>query len=474
MSVHTRPLRACLALLCAVFTMPALEAAALDRADLAAARELRQRALASPLAHDLVRSLTTEVGPRFAGSAGDAAAVDWAVRNLERLGFRNVRRMDVSVPHWVRGRAEVSIVEPFPQSLVGVALGGSVGTEEGGLSAQVIQVRDLEELETLDPSAVAGRIVYFSQRMERTRDASGYGRAVLVRTRGPAAAAAKGAVAVVIRTVGTSNNRIAHTGATSYVDSVPRIPAVAISNPDADLLENQLASGRPVRLALELTSRELPPARSANVIAEIPGTDRADEIVLLGAHLDSWDITPGALDDASGVAIVTAAARLIADMEPKPRRTIRVVLFANEEFGLSGARAYAAQGPQEVGRHVLAMEADLGAGPVWMLESRVAPEMLPLVRQIHSIVEPLGVALGGNEASGGADVGPLRDLGVSILSPQLDATQYFDVHHTTNDTLDKVNPEHLSQSVAVFAVAAYLAARADTPWPRLPSQDATH
>ncbi|MFO7275582.1 MAG: M20/M25/M40 family metallo-hydrolase [Pseudomonadota bacterium] len=473
MTVHTRPWRACLALLSTLLAASALDAAPLERADLAAARELRQRALSSPLAYDLVRSLTTEVGPRFAGSPGDAAAVEWAVRNLERLGFSNVRRMDVTVPHWVRGRTEVSIVEPFPQKLVAVALGGSIGTEEGGLAAEVIQVRDLEELQALDDSAVAGRIVYFSQRMDRTRDASGYGRAVQVRARGPAAAAAKGAVAVVIRTIGTSNNRIAHTGATGYVDSVPPIPAVAISNPDADLLENQLASGRPVRLSLEITARELPPARSANVIAEIPGTDRSDEIVLLGAHLDSWDITPGALDDAAGVAIVTAAARLIADMEPKPRRTIRVVLFANEEFGLSGARTYAAQGSQEIARHVLAMEADLGAGPVWMIESRVAPETLPLVRQIHSVVEPLGVALGGNETSGGADIGPLRNLGVPVLSPQLDATNYFDVHHTVNDTLDKVNPEHLSQSVAVFAVAAYLAARADAPLPHLHPVDAT-
>ena len=442
-------------------------ATGLDSADLAAAHALRDRALQSSLAYELATSLVTEVGPRSAGSPGDRAAVAWAVRNLQQLGFANVRTMEVLVPNWERGEASLRVLEPFPQSMPAVALGGSIGSREEGVQAEAIQVRDLEALQALPPEQVAGRIVYFSQRTERTRDASGYVRAVRVRTQGPSAAAVKGAVAVVIRSISTSTNRLPHTGATRYDSSSPRIPAVAISNPDADQLERLFASGKPVKLDLRVTARELPPARSANVIAEVPGVGRPDEIVLLGAHLDSWDLGTGALDDGAGVAIVTAAAHLLRDVKPKPRRTIRVVLFADEEFGLSGARAYAAAAHDEIARHAVAMEADLGAGPVWQLASNVAIESLPLVRQIHSVMEPLGIALGGNDASGGADIGPLRQRGVPVLAPQLEASAYFDHHHSANDTLDKIDPKHLAQSVAAYAVAAYLAARTDAGWPRL-------
>lgn len=449
-----------------LLSLPAM--AALDKTDLAAARELRDRALKSPLAYELAASLTTEVGPRLAGTAGDRAAVAWATRQFERLGLQNVTRMDVVVPRWVRGTAALAIVEPFAQTLAAVALGGSIGTHDEGVTAEAIRVDDLEALAALPADAVAGRIVYFSQRTERTDDGSGYGRAVRVRTGGPAAAAGKGAVAVVIRSIGTSSNRLPHTGTTVYSIGQPRIPAVAISNPDADLLERQFDGGKPVRLALESTARDLPQVQSANVIAEVPGTDRAEEIVLLGAHLDSWDLGTGALDNAAGVSIVMAAAHLIGQTQPRPRRTVRVVLFANEEFGVSGSREYLARMEDQLGRHAVAMEADLGAGPVLRLDSRVAPESLPLVRQIHSVLRPLGIPLGDNTATGGADIRPLRDRGVPVLGPRLDATLYFDHHHTANDTLDKIDPAHLAQSTAVFAVAAYLAARADEPWPHLP------
>ncbi|MFZ9709723.1 MAG: M28 family peptidase [Steroidobacteraceae bacterium] len=452
-----------------------LLAANIAAANEKAALALRETALRSDEAYQLLESLTSEVGPRFAGTAGDRAGVEWSKRTLERLGFVNVRTPEVIVPRWVRGEASVEVLSPYPMPMVTLALGGSIGTTDEGLTAPIVMVEDIPALQALPAGTVKGKIVFFNGRMQRTQDGSGYGKAVRARTEGPSIAGSLGAVGVVIRSVGTSKNRIAHTGTLSYNVSAPRIPAVAISNPDADNLERQLKAiargattvdGRPagdsVVLRMRVTARDLPQTRSANVIGDLPGTDLAHEIVLIGAHLDSWDPSVGAQDDGAGVAIAIAAAQLAARMTPKPRRTIRVVLFANEEFGLSGAARYPAdEGDEIVARHALAMEADLGDGPVWKLSARVPESRWPLVLSIHRVVKPLGVALGDNTSNGGADLGPLRQRGVPILAPQLDATTYFDVHHTVNDTLDQVSPADLKQSTAVFAVAAYLAAMAE-------------
>ena len=260
----------------------------------------------------------------------------------------------------------------------------------------------------------------------------------------------------------------AHTGALRYTAEAPRIPAFAISNPDADALERQFASGKSVRLLMSSNSRELPQARSANVIGEVPGTDRASEIVILGAHLDSWDPGVGAIDDGAGVAIMMAVAKLIQELDSKPRRTIRVVLFANEEFGTSGSQAYLAANQASVGQHVLGFEADFGAGPVWRLASRVNPAQLPAVDQIFRALAPLKLERGNNEARGGADLDGLSKLGMPILDPALDGTYYFDVHHTANDTLAKVDPAALRQAVAAYAISVWLGAQYPGDWERVP------
>lgn len=459
-----------------VLFQPGLVAAQADDAPLPAelqdqARQLQTQARESELAWSLTEELLTQVGPRFAGTDGGEAAVGWALTRLRQLGFSNIEAEQVSVPRWVRGETDVAISSPHPQPLVAVALGGSIGTPEAGIEAPVVQVEDVEALESLPRSEVEGHIVYFSKRMERRRDPSGYGETVANRSRGPAAAAEKGAVATVIRSIGTSDARIAHTGITIFPDDVKRIPAAALSNPDADLLERQLASGRPVTMTLRMTARDLDPGLSANVIGEIPGSDPDAGVVLLGAHLDSWDITPGAHDAAAPVAIVTAAARLIADFDEQPRRTIRVVLFANEENGLSGARAYAENREDKIEEHFLGVGADLGAAPVWRFDSRVAEDSLPLIEAMHALIEPLGVELGNNQARGIPDFSPLREAGMPLLGPLQDARPYFDVHHSRNDTLDKIDPESLQQNVAIYTTLAWIAANVDAELRPVPESE---
>jgi hypothetical protein len=453
----------------AVFAAPAFGQTPPDAAQAdvtAATAALRSAALESNAAYSIAQSLTAEVGPRSAGSEGDRAAVAWALGRMQDIGLANVRAESVTVPHWERGTADVHVVEPWPQKLTCTALGGSVGTDESGVEAPVLEVADLDALAKLPERVVRGTIVYFSARMERTRDGAGYAKTVLARRDGPAEAARRGAVGVLLRSVGTSSSRFAHTGATLYKTDVPAIPALALAHADADLLEQELASGSPVVVRLQLTSRALGTARSANVVGEIPG--RGPGIVLLTAHLDSWDLGTGALDDGAGVGIALAAAQLIARRAAPPARTLRVILFANEENGLSGAKAYAAEHADELDEHVLGMEADFGTGRVWRLDSRVADTALPVIATMYDALAPLGVERGGNEAHGGADLGPVKDLGMPVLDLVQDGTRYFDFHHTADDTLDKIDREDLSQAVAAFATAAYIAAAVDTDFGRLP------
>jgi carboxypeptidase Q len=455
-------------LLCVFSSVPAAdEAATFSRADLQAAAKLRELALADPTAYELVESLTTEVGPRLAGSPGDKAGVAWAVREMRRLGFANVRTTDAFVPNWVRGEAEFAVLAPWPQAMPTLALGGSIGTSAEGIEADAVMVKDLAALAALPPDAVRNKIVFFNNRTERTRDGSGYAKAVSVRATGPSAAAARGALGVVIRSIGTGTHRFAHTGGTRYTLDAPRIPALAISNPDADTLERQFASGKAVRFRMKSSSRDLPQARSANVIGEIPGGDRASEIVILAAHLDSWDPGVGALDNASGVGLLMGVAKLIKELGIEPRRTIRVVLFANEEYAQSGSIAYLAAHEAEIPRHVLGFEADFGAGPVWRLSSRVNPGQLRAVEQIYRALAPFKLVRGDNEARGGADLDGLSKLGMPLIDPGLDGTNYFDVHHTADDTLARVDPQALRQSVAAFAVSVWLGAQYPGNWERV-------
>ena len=451
-----------------MLTLTSHAAEPFSTATLAEARALRDRALTDDTAYELTRSLTTEVGPRLAGTPGDARAVAWGLDKLKALGFSNVRAEPVTVPRWIRGEARAEIAAPWPQPLAVVALGGSVGTPAEGLEAELVPLATLDELKAQPRERIEGRIVFFTARMERSRDGHGYSKTVAPRGTGAAEAAKLGAVAMVMRSAGTSASRTPHTGAQRYADGIAPIPAFALSHPDADLLEQQLASGQPVRLRVTSTARWDGEAQSANVIGEIPGRSLKDEVIVLGAHLDSWDLGTGAHDDATGVGIIAAAAKLVGESKRRPQRTIRVVFFANEEFGLSGAKAYAAAYKGAIDEHVLGIESDLGAFQPYGLMARVTPDKLPVVRAVQSVLEPLGVTYLGTEASGGADVGKLRELGMPVMDLETDAAPYFDLHHTANDTFDKVDPALVRLNVAAITAIAYLAAEAEGGFGRLP------
>ncbi len=416
------------------------------------AAELRERALGGSGAWAIVESLTTEVGPRLAGSAGDRAAVAWAVEKFKQLGFDRVYTEAVSFPTWKRGGQRASVISPFPQSLVVTALGNSVG---GSVTAELAHFATLDALKAADTTQVDGKIAFVSNRMERRHDGGGYGPAVAARTSGATEAARKGAVALLIRSIGTDSDRLAHTGVMRYGEDAAKIPAAALSNPDADLLVNMLRREVPVTVSLELGASSAEEFTSYNVVGEFTGSSVPEEVVLLGAHLDSWDLGTGAIDDGAGVAITMAAATLVGELEQRPRRTLRVVLFANEESGLLGAKAYAEKHAEELPNIVVSMESDFGAGPIWRFDYRSVPSALPVVERIASLLAPLGIEMGHDQSRGGPDLIPLSRRGSATFSLRQNGEDYFDWHHTANDTLDKIDPQALDQNVAAYAAAAY-------------------
>lgn len=437
----------------------------------AAAAALRKQAGEDALAARIVRSLTTEIGPRFAGSSGDTAAVAWALNEFKTLGFSNVHAESVTVPHWIRGTAQVSITAPDPHRLAATALAGSAGTPESGIKAPVVTVATATALKNLNRDDVAGKIVYLSARMRASADGAGY-RAVLANVRdGAAIAAAKGAVALVVRSLGTDSNRLPHTGWTKFASPANRIPALAISTPDANLLDIELTKGAPVVLGIRSTARDLPPARSANVVGDIPGNGAADEIILLGAHLDSWDLGTGALDNAAGVATVLSAAHLIRSLprNKRPRRTIRVVLFANAEFGGTGAQAYAARHADDLNHVVLAVDAPFGGVPIWRFDTGVARDVLPRTAAIARLLAPLNILNGDSDFTGDIDTRPLFMHGVPVVRLLPDARRYYDISATANDTLDKIDFTALKQNVAAYATLAYMAAAMKQDFGRAPA-----
>jgi carboxypeptidase Q len=429
---------------------------------------LQKIAAASSHAYEIVRSLTDEVGPRLAGSSGDKRAVAWALRTLSANGFANVHTEKVMVRHWKRGAETAELVSPVNQALHVTALGSSDATPAAGIDAEVLEVTSMETLTALDRKAAAGKIVFIDVPTRRTRDGSGYGEAATFRFVGARIAQKVGAVAILVRSIGTDDNRLPHTGAKSRDDK--GIPAAALSAPDAELLHRALAQGKPVRVHLTLTPKMLPDAESANVVGEIVGREKPDEVLLLGAHLDSWDLGTGAIDDGAGCAIVIDAARIVALSGKRPRRTLRVVLFANEENGREGGDDYAKAHASEVPKIVGALEADLGAGRAYETSFLGAPNQRARFAAIASFVLPLGVTLSEQTAHGGTDIAPLRALGVPMLDVAQDASRYFDWHHSANDTFDKIDKAEITQATAAVATIAFAVADMDGDLGRVPEE----
>jgi carboxypeptidase Q len=454
----------------AAVTAPASASAAVEAPEPpSAARKVREATLRTSVALDTVKSLVDEASPRLSGSPGGKAAIGWAQKAMEAAGLAKVHAEPVKVPHWERGEESGEITAPYAHKLSLAALGGSVGTKAAGIEAEVIEVASLDAIEKLDAKDVKGKIVFFHVVMEREKDGSGYGKAVRVRGAGAIAAAKLGAVAVVIRSIGTDTNRAPHTGAMRYDAKVEKIPAAALAIPDADLLHRVIAQGKPVRIKLQLGAKTLPDADGANVIGDVVGSSLPDEVVLLGAHLDSWDLGQGAIDDGAGCAIMLEAGRQIARMDPKPKRTVRVVFFANEENGLAGATAYAKAHDAEVAKHVVALEADFGAARVVQARFSGGEDKRAQFLAVAALTKPLGVAISEEAAEGGADISPLQALGVPMIDLRQDGTTYFDFHHTANDTVERIEKAEIDQAAAAFAATAYAAADAPGDFGRIPA-----
>ncbi len=403
------------------------------------------------IAWQITEDLTTEIGPRMAGTEAEAAARRWTVARLKAMGFANVRDEPFDMPVWVRGAEDAWLTSPFlPQKLAITALGTSASTGPKGIEGEIAYFASFDALAAAPDAQVKGKIVFIDHQMKPAQDGSGYGYYGRGRFTGANIAAKKGAIATVIRAIGTDDHRNPHTGGTNFEVGVKPIPAGAISNPDADQLVRQWErkDTRPLRMKLILTPQNLGTKKSGNVIAEVPGSDPAASPVIIACHLDSWDLGTGAIDDAAGCGIITAAAKHVM-AAGQPRRTIRILWAGAEEVGIFGGKAYFDAHGKE--KHAVALESDFGADRVWRVDFKLPDSANALADRIAAAVMPFGVVRGKQPASGGADIGALVQAGVPAIDLAQDGTRYFDIHHTPDDTLDKIDPVQLRQNVTVWA-----------------------
>ena len=410
------------------------------------------------VAYDIVEGLTTEVGQRLAGTEAEARARDWAVVKLKALGFSNVRIETYDMPVWVRGTETAEIVSPFPQKMVVTALGNSGSTGDVGLTLPIVAFDSLDALKAAQPASVKGKIVFVSHAMKAAQDGSGYGPFGAARRQGPSIASKMGAAAILVRSIGTDHSRGPHTGVQNWADGATPIPAGALSVADAENLQRILARGKPVVMKLVMTPRQVGMQQSGNVIAEGPGIERDAGLVVVGGHLDSWDLGTGALDDAAGIAITTAAAKAILDTGKTPRRTIRVIWWGAEEVGAFGGADYFKR--HKAHPHALVAESDFGADRVWRLDVKLPTGAVAVGERLASALAPLGIPKSKEVAGGGADIGLFVAAGVPVIDLQQDGTRYFDYHHTPEDTLDRIDPVQLAQNVAAWTIMLDIVANA--------------
>ena len=418
----------------------------------AAAARIIGAALTSDHAYVRLAHLTDHIGNRLSGSQNLERAIAWAITEMKRDGLDNVRAEKVMVPHWVRGEESLEMLAPVPRKLQMLGLGNSVGTTPEGITAEAVVVRSFDELDRLGEQ-VRGKIVVYNAPFVN------YGATVEYRVRGASRAARYGAVAALVRSITPVSLQTPHTGAMNYDPAQPKIPVAAVTIEVAEFLQRMNDRGDHPRLRLKMEAKFLPDAESANVIAEIKGSEKPDEVIVIGGHFDSWDVGQGAHDDGGGCIVAWETVRLLKELGLKPRRTIRVVLYTNEENGLRGGNAYHDAHKAELAKHILAIESDSG---VYRPEGFGLAETAPLqVRANMLEIAKLLSGIGADQIAadgGGADIGPMMRDGVPGASLDVDGTHYFDIHHTPADTLDKVNPRELALCVATMAVMAYTVA----------------
>ena len=407
-------------------------------------------ALDDSAAYERLARLVDDFGPRFSGTPNLEHAIDWILEEMKRDGLENVRGEPVMVPHWVRGAESLALLEPHTRPMPMLGLGGSVATPAGGITAPVLVVSSFDDLAARAAEA-KGKIVVFNVPFTT------YGETVRYRSSGASAAARVGAVASLLRSVTPHSMQTPHTGSLRYDTAVAQIPSAAITVEDAMLLHRLQDRGRTPVVRLEMSARTLPDAESRNVVAEIRGSELPEEVVVLGGHIDSWDVGQGAMDDGGGCVAAWEAVRLLKELGLRPRRTVRVVLWTNEENGLRGARAYAERHSADVERHVLAMESDAGVFKPSGFGFGGTDAAYAVVQQIGTLLD--GIDAGEiRRGGGGADIGPLMQRGVPGMGLNVDGTRYFWYHHTDADTLDKLDPRDVALSAAAMAVMAFVAA----------------
>ena len=429
-----------------------------------AADRLIDAALADSAAYSRLAYLADTFGPRFSGTENLERAIDWILEEMAADGLENVRGEDVMVPHWVRGDEALTLVAPREGELQVLGLGGSVGTEPGGIEADVLVVGSFDELAQRQSEA-EGKIVLFNAPFTT------YGRTVPYRVDGANRAARAGAVAGLVRSVGPFSMATPHTGVMRYDADVRRIPHAAVTVEDAMMMQRMQDRGQRIRVRLRMEARTLPDVRSRNVVAELVGRERPEEVVVLGGHVDSWDVGQGAMDDGGGCVAAWEAVRLMRDLGLRPRRTVRVVLWTNEENGLRGAEAYRDQHEEELKDHVLAIESDAGTFKPTGFGFTGTSEAFEVAQAIGRLLDPIEagtITRGG----GGADIAPLRPYGVPLMGLAVESERYFWYHHTPADTVDKLDPNELARCVAAMAVMAYVAAELPAALPRDPSASA--
>ena len=437
--------------------------------------QLRDEAISDPYAYTELAYLTNNIGPRLSGSPQAQAAVDWVAAQMRALGA-TVTLEKTMVPHWVRGE-ETAALTAWPgatagtqQKIVVTALGGSVATPKEGLSAPVILVSNLAELQALPAGAAQGKILLLNHPFDKQLAAEGlggaaYGQSVIYRGLAPMLGAQAGAAAVLVRSVGGADYRLPHTGHTSYPEGANKIPAGAIAAEDADLLAALTKQG-PVTMRLTMTPQTLPLAPSYNVIADWKGSEHPEQVVIVSGHLDSWDLGTGAIDDGAGIVVSMQSLHLLSKLGVHPKRTVRFIAWMDEESGSEGAATYAQEQAGQIENHIAALESDLGCDHPVGITYAGSPALEDYLRPVAESLAPIGAALVSRGEEAGEDIAAIVAKGVPGLTPTQDSRFYFNYHHTAADTLDKVDPHHLAENAAVMAVTAFALADAEQPAPR--------